>query len=278
VHKVRGVEGQHSRRAVLAALGAAALAACAPVASPTPARTSEPTQASDTPEPSASARLSQKPAPAGPLIAGIGRNSAGDITNGPRTTDRVALTFHGAGSMAIARQVLDRLRGDSIHATVFAVGSWLASNPDAATWVEKQGHEVGNHTMHHLPMLTLNEAQAQSEVTNCCKELAHSLGQVGPWFRPSGTSQSNGVVRRAAAVAGYRERISFDIDSWDWRDLGAATIVARVAAQVRQGSIISMHLGHTDTIAALPEILSTLRSRGLQPVTVTELLTTTTTH
>jgi len=40
----------------------------------------------------------------------------------------------------------------------------------------------------------------------------------------------------------------------------------------RAGSVVSMHLGHAGTVAALPEILTDLRERGLTPVTATELL------
>jgi hypothetical protein len=38
------------------------------------------------------------------------------------------------------------------------------------------------------------------------------------------------------------------------------------------GSIVSLHLGHAGTVAALPGILDGIRSRGWSAVTVTELL------
>jgi hypothetical protein len=43
-------------------------------------------------------------------------------------------------------------------------------------------------------------------------------------------------------------------------------------ASVRPGSIISMHLGHAGTIAAVPPLLDALKAAGLHPVTVSELL------
>ena len=46
----------------------------------------------------------------------------------------------------------------------------------------------------------------------------------------------------------------------------------RTLADVKAGSIVSLHLGHAGTVAALPGILAGLRARGLAAVTVTELL------
>ena len=40
----------------------------------------------------------------------------------------------------------------------------------------------------------------------------------------------------------------------------------------RPGSIVSLHLGHTGTVTALPAILRGLSRRGLRPVTLTGLL------
>jgi peptidoglycan/xylan/chitin deacetylase (PgdA/CDA1 family) len=59
---------------------------------------------------------------------------------------QVALTFHGAGELALARQVLDRLRQRGARVTV---GTWLAASPDAAKLVLDLGHELGNHTWSH---------------------------------------------------------------------------------------------------------------------------------
>lgn len=43
-------------------------------------------------------------------------------------------------------------------------------------------------------------------------------------------------------------------------------------AKARAGSVVSMHLGHPGTVAALPGILADLADRGLAPVTASELL------
>jgi hypothetical protein len=43
-------------------------------------------------------------------------------------------------------------------------------------------------------------------------------------------------------------------------------------ATATAGSVVSMHLGHAGTVAALPGVLTDLAARGLTPVTATQLL------
>jgi hypothetical protein len=45
-----------------------------------------------------------------------------------------------------------------------------------------------------------------------------------------------------------------------------------VLGKTRPGSIVSLHLGHSGTVTALPAILRGLARRRLRPVTLTGLL------
>lgn len=47
----------------------------------------------------------------------------------------------------------------------------------------------------------------------------------------------------------------------------------KVTSQIREGSVVSLHFGYADTVAALPALLEDLDRRGLAAVTTTELLT-----
>jgi hypothetical protein len=69
--------------------------------------------------------------------------------------------------------------------------------------------------------------------------------------------------------------IDGDVVSGDPFARSAAPVVRAVLSQVRPGSIVIMHLTEANaryTDDALPPILAGLRERGLQPVTLSELL------
>jgi len=194
------------------------------------------------------------------------------VRHGDRASNLVALTFHGAGEVALADQLLSLLEDHDVQATVMAVGTWLQTEPQMAHRVTRGGHDLGNHTLHHYPMRDLAARVALDEVEGCARVLQRTAGSPGTWFRASGTQVTTPTIRRAAARGGYDRCVSYDVDGLDWQDPSADTVVRAVLDGARGGSIISLHLGHPVTVTALPDILRGLRARSLKPVTLTELL------
>ncbi|MFD1932947.1 polysaccharide deacetylase family protein [Nonomuraea mangrovi] len=194
----------------------------------------------------------------------------GEVTNGPRDRPLVALTFHGAGTPALAEKVLAAIEREHARATVLAVGTWL--DRAIADRIVGAGHDLGNHTMHHLDISALSEDQARREIEECAERLHDLTGSVGSWFRQSATQHATPVIQDLARRTGYRTCLSYDVDAGDNLNPGRGAITSNVLDAVRPGSIVSMHLGHPQTLAALPRILDGLHQRDLRAVTVTELL------
>ncbi len=192
--------------------------------------------------------------------------------HGPRDRPEVALTFHGQGDERLVTRLLDELAGGGAHVTVLAVGTWLQQVPAMAKRILDGGHELGNHTQHHLDIKAMPADQAYAEIAACATEIKRLTGSIGTWFRPSQTVHSTPAIEAQAAKVGYATCLSYDVDSLDFTDPGAAAITKATLAGVQPGSIVSMHFGHLGTVTALPAILDGLHRRGLRPVTMTELM------
>ncbi|WP_418959241.1 polysaccharide deacetylase family protein [Streptomyces tritici] len=254
------------RRAVLRTGAAAVLAGAltAACAAERPARAPDPRT-----------RGPRAPAPAPSAVPGPRRfpGRPAEISHGPRDRARIALTFHGQGDPATARAVLAAAERAGARITVLAVGDWLDRYPALARRILDGGHELGNHTQHHLDVNALTEERAYAEIDACARRLRRLTGSIGTWFRPSRTAHASPHVRRAAARAGYPHVLSYDVDSLDFTSPGAPAVVRNVTGTVRNGSVVSLHFGYADTVAALPALLADLDRRGLRAVTTTELLT-----
>jgi peptidoglycan/xylan/chitin deacetylase (PgdA/CDA1 family) len=156
--------------------------------------------------------------------------------------------------------------------TVLAVGTWLGQYPRMARRILRGDHDLGNHTMHHLDIKAMDASGTYAEIAGCARRLHALTGSIGRWFRPSQTQYSTPLIEQQARKAGYQTCVSYDVDSLDYTDPGPDAIVSTVLGLTRPGSIISLHLGHSGTVTALPAIVRGLTSRGLRPVTLTELL------
>ncbi|WP_261559156.1 polysaccharide deacetylase family protein [Frankia tisae] len=272
-----------SRRRLLAGLGSsvavAGLAACAPSGSgPTaPARSTAPAAAeADGGTAAVPAAVSPTPAPAGPGLVPGGPAVA--VSNGPRDRPQVALTFHigpheAGQDLALAHQLLADASRLSVPITVFAVGQWLDNHRDLVPVILAGGNEIANHTYTH-PALTAEPAdRVAAEIIDCRDVLARLAPMQGRYFRPSGTSNATPLILTEAGAAGYRTVVDFDVDPLDYTSPGTDAVVTRVRAATRPGSIVSMHFGYPGTVAAFPRIAANLRTAGLTPVSVSQLLT-----
>jgi peptidoglycan/xylan/chitin deacetylase (PgdA/CDA1 family) len=261
-----------SRRALL---GLGALAAVTVVEGCTRAvRRTASTAAADTtpgPTPGPTTRPAATSTPSRTAASAASGRPAVEIAHAHTGRPEVALTFHGAGDPGIAREILAIAADHGAKITVMAVGAWLAQQPQMAADVLHGGHDLGNHTYNHLDIDALDEATAKSEIVRC-RDVLHTLvGTGGTLFRPSQSQHATSLVLRLAGAAGYPTNLSYDVDSLDYTDPGAAAVRANVA-HATAGSIVSMHFGHAGTVAALPAILADLKGRGLRAVTATELL------
>jgi len=194
-----------------------------------------------------------------------------EVSQAPSVTDAVALTFHGDGSPELAQALLAEAEKADARLTVLAVGQWLASYPQMAERVLKGGHELGNHTENHLDIDAMSESQAYDEIERCAQRLEQLTGSRGRWFRQSQAQHASTSVRAAATRAGYGTLLSYDLDPLDYTNPGTTAIERNVLDRIRGGDVVSMHLGHPETVTALPVILAGLSARGLRAVTASEL-------
>ena len=86
-------------------------------------------------------------------------------------------------------------------------------------------------------------------------------------------------VLAAVGAAGYRLTLTWDVDTIDWRPIlndppgpTADEIVAKVLGNAQGGSIVLLHLGGYETLAALPRVVQGLRDAGFDLVSLDELL------
>jgi peptidoglycan/xylan/chitin deacetylase (PgdA/CDA1 family) len=225
----------------------------------------------------ASSRAQPGSGPADPAPAGRsgpppnGVDEADEVDHAVSGRPQVALTFHGDGDPQLAEALLKEAEANQARLTVLAVGRWLGEYPQLARRVLDGGHELGNHTENHVDISRLAPAAALAEIEACAARLRKLTGSPGVWFRPSQTQHAGPMLVEQARKAGYRTVLSYDVDPLDYQDPPSATIADRLLSAVRPGAVVSLHLGHRDTVAALPAVLAGLKSRGLAAVTASEL-------
>jgi peptidoglycan/xylan/chitin deacetylase (PgdA/CDA1 family) len=192
--------------------------------------------------------------------------TAGLVTNGSRDRKALALTFDD-GPSEYTPGFLSVLREKHVHGTFFEVGQEMAGRESTMRRILREGDEIGNHTMHHTEYPGYANI---APVTSLIDSITHFRPCL---FRPPGGAVNSSVI--AAAGADGLRTVTWDVDPADWSTPGSAAVYSRIVGAAQPGSIILMHDGggnRSETLAALPSIIDTLRARGYRFDTVTELL------
>lgn len=77
----------------------------------------------------------------------------------------IYLTFDAGYEGGYTNQILDVLKKTEVPATFFVVGTYIRDQPELIKRMVTEGHIVGNHSMSHPNMTTMDKASFQQELS-----------------------------------------------------------------------------------------------------------------
>lgn len=199
------------------------------------------------------------------------------IINGSRKIPLVALTFDAcedkkpSGFDVKIVKILTRYKA---KATMFLGGKWMESHKDETKLLAKNKlFELGNHSYIHGDFTKITLSTAKQEILKPQKIMFELTGRQGNLFRfPFGyyNKKALDILGRQGLKAIQWDVVTGDPDP----NIKASDILRAVKTETKPGSIIIMHMNGRGwhTAEALPEMIKTLRSKGFELVTVSELI------
>jgi peptidoglycan/xylan/chitin deacetylase (PgdA/CDA1 family) len=197
--------------------------------------------------------------------------AAAELDIGDTSRPVIALTFDAGGPSAPTARILDILAKHQTHSTFFITGEWANENPDLVRRIHSDGHEIGNHTMHHQHLQTLSDQGVCTELSQAEDVISSLTGATTrPYFRPPYGERDN-RIRALAAQIGYRT-VYWTIDTLDWQTTATPdSITKTVMAHIGNGVIILMHAGSQVESDTLDELMTKIEQMKYQMVTVTQV-------
>lgn len=226
---------------------------------------------------------------------------AANLTRGPLGEREVFLTFDGGSTANVTASILDILKREGVHATVFLTGEYIQRYPDLTRRIASEGHVVGNHTFSHPHLTTYSFDARQRTLAGVTREflrgqlqrtrdafaLVTGSSMSHLWRAPFG--EFNAQILSWAQAEGYRHVCwTPHLDTLDWV-ASQTNPLFKTPQQILQGvlrrdqsdprgldgGIVLMHLGtereagmEADRI--LPDLIQSLRAKGYRFGTVGE--------
>ena len=198
---------------------------------------------------------------------------------GPRDVKAVALTFDTGVHAGRVPEVLDILKEHGAAATFGITGEWAVTNPDLLKRIVEEGHAIINHSWSHASFTgedtdtePLTADQMRDELRRT-EEKIQEIAEVStkPYFRPP-YGDYDRSVNQVVRAEGYEYNVLWLVDSLGWEGRSTNSIVSVTLANAFNGAIFLYHIDNPRDAAALEEIIVGLNERGLQMVTIPQLL------
>ena len=235
-----------------------------------PTYTSTPTPTPLSPTPSPTSTPAPTPTPDPTLPPGV---LGFPLYSGNQHLPEIALTFDDGPNPPYTAQILAILQQYNVRATFFVIGSEAAAHPNLVWQESQQGYLVENHTWSHPDLVTLSPTEIRAQLQSASNEIEADTNQTLTLMRPPGGS-FNSEVQSIAASLGL-STILWNVDPRDWSRPGTGKIIQTVLDTTRNGSIILLHDGggdRSETVAALPTIITSLEQRGFRFVSLARLI------
>ncbi len=207
------------------------------------------------------------------------------ILRGPKGCGhKVALTFDDGPTRAGTGPILDTLDELKCPATFFFIGHNVEQHPDLVRRAALAGHQIENHSFDHPRMGIMRRGRYWARQWRLTDAAIAAAG--GPattrYFRPPMGFKSWRMA--VAAKASGVHMVAWSLRAMDGVPTNCEAILNRILPRAQPGDIIALHDGHEPhikrdpaaTVQALPSIIRGLRDKGLEPVLLSDLLSSST--
>jgi len=185
------------------------------------------------------------------------------LYSGDRNSNALYLTFDDGPHAEYTDKVLDVLQCNSIKATFFLVGDYLANNTEVVNHIYKQGHFICNHSVSHNDFANLDSDTQVQSIKNLNSVFKKIDSVERRFFRPPRGDMSIRFILKM--VKANIPIAMWSYDSFDYKNLSGTEMVSRFEKKpVKGGEVILFHDDNVNTVDALILLLPYWKKQGFQ--------------
>ena len=193
---------------------------------------------------------------------------------GNEAEQKIYLTFDAGYENGCTEPILDALAKHNVKAAFFVVGNYIEQNPDLVRRMLREGHIVGNHTLHHPDMSGIADKSAFAAELNGLEEKYTALiGQpMQKFYRPPQGKFSEENLRQAQEL-GYTT-VFWSLAYVDWYTDNQPTdeqAFSKLLPRIHNGAIVLLHSTSETNARILDELLTKWEEAGYTFGALTEL-------
>lgn len=175
------------------------------------------------------------------------------------------LTFDEGYENGYTGEILDILQRQKVNAIFFITGPYLNQQESLVRRMVEEGHAVGNHTVSHYSLPTLDDEKMQREVSDLDSLFYEKFKRHMVFLRPPKGEYSARSLEITSKLGYINVFWSFAYDDWDRsRQKGWENAYNKVMPNLHNGAILLLHAVSSDNAGALERIIIDARKKGYE--------------
>lgn len=189
----------------------------------------------------------------------------GGIYQGDTSKKVIYLTFDEGYENGYTAKILDTLKKNNVKALFFVTGPYVEKQGDLIKRMLDEGHQVGNHSINHPSLPTLDYAGLEKELLGLEKQFSEKFGKGFKYMRPPMGEYSQRVLEASKQV-GYKTIFwSYAFKDYDVNDQkGADYAYKMVMDNLHNGAVYLLHAVSKDNAEALDRIIQDIKAQGYE--------------
>lgn len=175
----------------------------------------------------------------------------------------ICLTFDQGYENGYTANILDVLKEKNVKATFFLLTDYVNKNPELIKRMIDEGHTLGNHSLHHYSMPTLDVATQKEEINSLHRLMIERYNYDMFLFRPPMGEFSEQSVATAQSC-GYKTILwSYAYADWDVnRQMSPETAFTKLTKAAHPGAIYLLHSVSKTNSQILGQVIDELIAEG----------------
>ena len=165
----------------------------------------------------------------------------------------IALTFDDGPYAPVGNRIMDVMNQYGGKCTFFMVGNRVPSYQAEVQRMVNEGFEVANHTQDHKYLNQLGADAIRAQVEACNNTIQAVTGVRPTLMRLPGGNKNSTVLANVNMPI-----ILWNVDTKDWKNRNAQSVINSVMGNVKDGDIILMHELYTSTAEAVEALVPAL--------------------
>lgn len=179
---------------------------------------------------------------------------------------KIFLTFDCGYENGFTPKILDVLKKQKVVAAFFVTKPFIREGTELVRRMKREGHIVGNHTVHHKSMPTLSDRDNKQEIIDCAQYCKEATGyEMDHFIRPP-MGEYNEKTLKLTKSMGYKTifwsmaYVDFDVNKQPGKDY----VVGHFKKYTHNGAIPLMHNVSQSNAEALDEVITNLKKEGYE--------------